>query len=506
MQRVLTGTSGPAIRHEHFSALLIGLPAVSAWLAAGGVDVPLVLSAVLTHHLKAAKPHPRTGGFAAVSSDDVVRLSQRDGAFTELAESTGQRLGRPCGRLAIGAIPHRWVAETIRRSRGDAVKHLDLLENASDAERRRLWAVRSALIAADAAGSGSVRTGPPVGKTLWEQFVEREPWAGETVWSEVIDKRVADLNRQFARRTPPRQFAGEEFQDCCAGLPDRALVLAPCGSGKTLAAWRWIAAQAGRRPVGRVLFLYPTRATAKEGFRDYVSWATEADATLMHDNAAFDLTGLFGNGADPRHGNAYETDRQLFALGYWLRRVFSATVDQFQAFLQYGYGPICMLPVLADSVIVVDEVHSFDRHMFTALKKFLTNFDVPVLCMTATLPEDRKAALKACGLTEYADKPGKLKDSADAPRYTLARIGSRNEAFAPVRAALAAGQRVLWVANTVRRCHEVSAAFAPDYCLPQTADGVPVYCYHSQFKLADRVDRHEAVIRTLKVGRAAALA
>src|SRR5207302_4600446 len=137
------------------------------------------------------------------------------------------------------------------------------------------------------------------------------------------------------------------------------------------------------------------------GFKDYVSWAPEADATLMHGTSGFDLDGMFANApeTDDRRQRDYEVERRLFSLGYWPRRVFSATVDQFLAFMQYGYGPVCMLPVLADSVVVIDEVHSFDRNMFAALKDFLTNFKVPVLCMTATLTPDRRDDLIACRLT-----------------------------------------------------------------------------------------------------------
>ena len=132
------------------------------------------------------------------------------------------------------------------------------------------------------------------------------------------------------------------------------------------------------------------------------------------------------------------------------RRAFSATVDQFLAFLQYGYGSVCMLPVLADSVVVIDEVHSFDRNMFASLKEFLKRFDVPVLCMTATLPNDRRNALVSeCGLKEYADKPGKLKETSEAPRYrSAADNGSEARPNPP---ALADGRRVLWVVNQVKR-------------------------------------------------------
>ena len=59
---------------------------------------------------------------------------------------------------------------------------------------------------------------------------------------------------------------------------------------------------------------------------------------------------MFSSEDDDRYGLTYQTDRRLYALRFWTRRVFSATVDQFLAFLQYSYGPLCLLPVLADSV------------------------------------------------------------------------------------------------------------------------------------------------------------
>ena len=497
MQRVLTGAGDQAIWHEHFSALLVGLPAVTEWLKRNQeLDVPLVLSAVLTHHLRAPEGE---GGWADPLADISIRLAGRDGAFRELVRATGERLG--LGELDLAAVHEVWKYGGGKGSDMDIYTHrkavktnfLAKVRGYPDESKRLLRAVRSALIAADAAGSGYVRADQPVAATVWHAFAGREPWTGATVWSEVICKRVTDITaRSVARGGEP--FKWGDFQEACDGLPGRALLLAPCGSGKTLGAWRWIAARASERPVGRVLFLYPTRATAKEGFRDYVSWAPEADAALMHGNAAFDLRGMFDDGADPRHGSRYEADRRLYSLGYWPRRVFSATIDQFLSFLQYSYGSVCMMPVLADSVVVIDEVHSFDRNMLSALKAFLTDFDVPVLCMTATLPRNLIADLKDCGLALSDEIAGR-------PRYTLTRLRSRDEAFGRVRQALAEGKRVLWVANTVKRCHEIAARFAPSPDDLRTAGGERVHCYHSRFKLDDRVLRHNKVVGALKVGR-----
>ena len=240
-----------------------------------------------------------------------------------------------------------------------------------------------------------------------------------------------------------------------------------------------------------------------------MSWAPEADAKLMHGTSGFDLADMFANppDGDERAGRTYRVERALYSLGYWRGRVFSATVDQFLAFMQYGYGPLCMLPVLADSVVVVDEVHSFDRNMFSALKDFLREFNVPVLCMTATLMNDRRDDLIACGLRPPADWPDDLQKLADLPRYTLRRVPARAAAEAAVKTALARGKRVLWVVNQVKRAHQIVRDLVPDFDpgsdtteLRTEVGGkaVPVFCYHSRFKLADRVKRHSDVMRALK--------
>jgi CRISPR-associated endonuclease/helicase Cas3 len=179
----------------------------------------------------------------------------------------------------------------------------------------------------------------------------------------------------------------------------KALLLAACGAGKTLAAWKWAEQQSREREIGRVIFLYPTRGTATEGFRDYVGWAPEADAALVTGTARYELEAMADNPSEATKDKTFrsEADERLYALGFWSRRYFSATVDQFLSFIEHSYQSLCLLPVLADSAIIIDEVHSFDLKMFDSLVSFLENFDIPVLCMTATLPPTRQKRLDLSG-------------------------------------------------------------------------------------------------------------
>jgi len=505
-QQFVRGQGEQLMRHEHLSVLLVNLPEVQKWLAQGNLDIPLVMSVVLTHHLKASA---NDDGFAAQTNgapgaffrflggedgfQDVLNFSSTALGFQSVPNSADFPKFWSWGNSGADVCKHRKEIQ-------DQLHRFNKEIKRDHSRGRLLRALRSALIAADSAGSGLVREDKSVDSWIHENVTRLELLTHDTIKDKIIDRRVQQM------KEAGHWIGFTDFQIACDTLPDRALLLAPCGSGKTLAAWRWIAARLKDKPRGHALFLYPTRATAREGFKDYVSWAPEADAALMHGTSAFDLADMFETPAEKgdRGQRNYLAEDRLFSLGYWSKRAFSATVDQFMAFMQYSYGAMCMLPVLVDSVVVIDEVHSFDRKMFSSLKDFLKNFDIPVLCMTASLQTDRLKDLVECGLAEPPPWPEDLLQIAKTPRYRLRVVADRTEAELRVREALAAGKRVLWVVNQVKRAHAILHSFVPDFdstsksSEPQTPAGVPVVCYHSRYKMTDRVKRHADTMKYLK--------
>ena len=161
-----------------------------------------------------------------------------------------------------------------------------------DSRKRLLWAVRAGLIAADAAASGLFREAKDMG-----------------VARGAIRERLKTCDAAYIRQGDHRQsHQATRRRVGKAGISSRtappfnphALAARAVWVGKTLAAWRWIEEQTRLRPVKRVIFLYPTRATATEGFKDYVAWAPEADAGLIHGTAAYELDGMFANPAKAR--------------------------------------------------------------------------------------------------------------------------------------------------------------------------------------------------------------
>jgi CRISPR-associated endonuclease/helicase Cas3 len=500
-QRAVLGTNiAQTVRHEHLSALVLSLPAVRVWLASGRrrVDLDVVIAAVLSHHLKASEGGEYKWGQLRAAS--TVRLLLNDGqveaCFSRAAEIL--EIAAPAPKIAsdrFGATSpwtDAFAAGTI------AARALRRDKSAS--RRALVAATKAGLIVADAASSGLVRTGNDIAAWIRE-VVAAEPIAGEDVWAHVIAPRLTAIGK------PGVPAVLHPFQERAAGIGPRGLLLAACGAGKTLAAWRWAEAQAREHDIGRVIFLYPTRGTATEGFRDYVSWAPETTSALVHGTAAYELERMHENpleGRTGKEGRLSEAEQRLFALALWSRRYFSATVDQFLSFLEHRYMSLCLLPVLADAALVIDEVHSFDKRMFDSLVAFLKHFDVPVLCMTATLPSDRREQLRECGLRVFPDQQqsGELEDLWEkerAPRYLHSGVASLDEAFGKAITAFRDGRRVLWVVNVVARAQKLADQL-------EQALGLRVLCYHSRYRLQDRRSAHEATVAAFQQRTAPAIA
>jgi CRISPR-associated endonuclease/helicase Cas3 len=493
-QRAVTVAGSPAqcLRHEHISALVLCLPEVRTWLRQSPMlDVDAITAAVLSHHLKADETgdyawcQPRGKDMLALflAHDDVVEIFARVRDMAGLPAPPRLPGEAWCNRppwsaaWQAGILSATQFRRDLRRDRGRLGLTL---------------ALKAGVIAADSVASAMVRTGQSI-----LGWIDDVAHAVAIAPGELHDKIIGPRCRSLAQKRG-RPFEFHKFQERAAELGPRALLIAGCGSGKTLAAWLWAERQLAERELGHVLFLYPTRGTATEGFRDYVAWAPEDEGALVHGTAAYELDTMSQNPSEAMGQKRFapdEAEKRLFALGLWPRRYFSATVDQFLAFLTHRYESMCLLPLLADSAIVLDEVHSYDRAMFSSLVAFLQHFDVPVLCMTATLPPDRKQQLERLGLRVYPgpDDRHELQDLETAeghPRYRLHRADGAAQAFDRALAAARAGSRVLCVVNTVGRCQELAQRFQNVVAGSQ----IRVLVYHSRYRLRDRAARHADAI------------
>jgi CRISPR-associated endonuclease/helicase Cas3 len=511
------------LRHEHLSALILCLPEVRDWLGHNpDLDLDIITGAVLSHHLKACnddKTSPNgenyEWGQPKKTNMTKIKLYLTHPEVTTILRRIDRVANLPSHSLP--ALLHKEWSESDSiwdKALADGFSAASKLKKSiAKNENRKLLlaAVKAGLIAADGVASGLVREGKEI-KDWIEAVVHSEPITSEEIAREIIYPRLEQIMAKEEKREPDLDvFRGEyntpekleqlrdkkvkPFQQKLSSQSQRTLLLAGCGVGKTLAAWIWAEAQAKKYQVSKVIFLYPTRGTALEGFKDYVGWAPEADAALVTGTARYELEAMRENpegGENTQKVFRTESEERLFAFGFWSKRFFSATVDQFLSFMEHGYQSICLLPALADSIVIIDEVHSFDRSMFDNLISFLKHFDIPVLCMTATLPKSRREELVKAGLSVYPtdrdrENLADLKNLEETERYRLHQIDGFNSAYEKAVEAYREGKRVLWVVNTVDRCIAIAKQL-------EHKDKIKAITYHSRFTLADRQAVHSLTV------------
>ena len=485
--KAVSGGCDQTFRHEHISALILHLPLVRAWLNHKPLDVEVITAAVLSHHLKASEKGDRQWG-------SPNKRSRSKPVQLYLLHDEVKNILQEIARIADLDIPPELPFSTFSQDAiwGKAWKEgmetaKKFMRDITEERRSLLLAVKAGLIISDAAASGLVRENKNIDEWI-EDVVHGDEISSADISKYILGKRADQIS---ARTNKP--FKLHNFQNLAAQQGSRVLLLAACGAGKTLAAWKWAEEQVKHYKVGKVIFLYPTRGTATEGFKDYVSWAPEADAALVTGTAKYELEAMSDNPPESMQEKDFTTDDRLFSLGFWSRRYFSATVDQFLGFLEHSYGGICLLPALADSVLIIDEIHSFDMKMFDSLLAFLKHFDIPVLCMTATLPPSRRKQLVDLGLQVYPRESDReslqdLEDKENHPRYQLQPVTGFAEAFTKAVDAYREGERVLWVVNTVDRCLAISKRLADEL-------NVEVLTYHSRFRLSDRQKVHAETVK-----------
>jgi CRISPR-associated endonuclease/helicase Cas3 len=140
---------------------------------------------------------------------------------------------------------------------------------------------------------------------------------------------------------------------------------------------------------------------------------------------------------------------------------------------------------------VFDEIHAFDDQLFGHLLVFLKNFPrLPVLLMTASLPEERRRAL-ACVRPDICIVHGP-EEFETLPRYLVNDSATDEETWRAVDECMTAHGKVLWVRNRVEWANQTFGM-----CRQRYPD-LYVDLYHSRFRYKDRSLRHRRVIDNFK--------
>lgn len=459
------------LRHEAASLLLCrpGGPLARFLRPAVGSDEDYALA------LLAAAGHHRKFPDRAVADDAPAEgwllTGHPDFAKTLRIAASQRGLGEP-PILADLLLKDSRLTGGLRKEIDDCERALVGMITRDDATSRLLAIVKTLLVCADVAGSALPKGG------------QRPAWLAEQL--EPSDAS-AGLEGIVASRLAGRPL--RPFQDAVArSTAPVTLVVAGCGSGKTVAAVAWAARQHATR---RLWLTYPTTGTATEGYRDYVHDA-DLSGKLVHGRADVDYD-IFGLRDDADGEGPRDRDR-LESLREWGLDLVSCTVDAVLGLIQNNRRGLYAWPSIARGAIVFDEIHSYDDRLFGALLRFLGGVPgVPALLMTASLPRTRLLAIQAIVRQAHSRELAVVDGPADLetiPRYRLDPSIDDAEGVADRLAECGRrGERVLWVSNTVDRCI-ASARIA--------ATRGSTLRYHSRFKYIDRVARHGRVVEAFR--------
>jgi CRISPR-associated endonuclease/helicase Cas3 len=435
------------VRHEAVSLWLTwpGQP-LAGWLAQAFEEPSDLIVAVVA----AAGHHRKFWSKAIADKDDCPDLSMD--LLTDHAEFTDLLNWLKVGRS------HRANIESQFQQWQD-----EWNDFAETGEHEQLTAlVKATIIAADVAGS-ALR---PAGKKL--------EWISDALGRRASRAKMREVVNLRLGNAKLREF---QMQVGASNAPI-TFVKAGCGSGKTLAAYHWAAEQHS----GKQLWVtYPTTGTTTEGYRDYVERA-DIKARLDHGRRLVDMRifGIKGEGDDQR-----EVDR-LDALRAWESEAITCTVDVVLGLVQNNRKGLYAWPGLCSSAVVFDEIHSYDDKLFSCLLHFIRALPgIPVLLMTASLPNHRMIALRQASQFIHGQPLAEISGPVEleaVPRYQ--RIEA--DVNSAVQSCLDEGGKVLWVSNTVARCISVADTFPS------------AIVYHSHFKYIDRVDRHGKAIAAFR--------
>lgn len=341
---------------------------------------------------------------------------------------------------------------------------------------RFLTLIKVLLMTCDGAGSAIPRH-PGVSPAQWiKSCLEKRLREGSL--TSVIQKR---LNGR-----PLRNFQ----RDIASSATRITVAIAGCGTGKTLGAYGW----ANIRAINRKLCVcYPTTGTATEGFGDYVM-ESDVPSDLVHSRASVDLSLLSNKpttNSSLKPNNNFSQFLKIKGLEHISCTVAVSTVDAVLGMLQNHKRGLYSSAAIVSSAFIFDEIHSYDESLWRTLLYALRLMrGAPILLMTATLQEHRRAELATLFSNEISFVEGPA-DLELMPRYIIQDI-SQNDAMTLAAESVKVGKRVLFVSNTVDRTMKRADKVAK--LLNCVQGESPVLIYHSRFKYEDRVCRHRELI------------
>ncbi len=307
-----------------------------------------------------------------------------------------------------------------------------------------------------------------------------------------------------------------------AETPQTVLIEAPMGEGKTEAAMIIADRLLSAGYAEKLFFALPTMATSNAMYdrmsqmmKGYRFFDSNSAFVLAHSKRHIDDT--FQQRILVRKPDISELDdtaqmacAKFFASSHkrsLLAQVGVGTVDQVMSAALCVRHHWVKLFALANSVIIIDEIHAYDaymQHIISGLLEWLHVLGSHVIMLSATLPETVRAKLASSGksessadyplITHWADNTLQqhirfTAESSEKPgqRFCLAtpeKAITRSVDYAK------AGAQVCIILNTVAKAQELFSLLS----VPGITNSVELLLFHSRFMQKHRSETEETVV------------
>lgn len=272
---------------------------------------------------------------------------------------------------------------------------------------------------------------------------------------------------------------------------DLLLVRAPTGAGKTDASLLWASLQINHNRADRVIIAMPTRFTSN-ALAISVSESL-SDTGLYHSSAWFNR---FQNKVESGEFTRKEAEMMHESARLLQTPVTVCTIDHLLMALTLTREDHHLITFnLANSCLVIDEADFYDEFTqanILVLLKLLKYWNVPVLIMSATLPENVIANYKSIGYSVE----NILEDRSDSERdrFVLKEIVDYTE-IQEIEYLL---YKMIEKGNGIIYANTVDKAVAFYTWFKNNCDkSVPISLYHSRFTESDKMSKEQEILSML---------
>ncbi|OAA92590.1 CRISPR-associated helicase/endonuclease Cas3 [Clostridium coskatii] len=294
-----------------------------------------------------------------------------------------------------------------------------------------------------------------------------------------------ELCSKFAKSIQIDVFNPKHFQEKLSNYKGSVLVEIPTGEGKTEGSLLW-AVNNLKNKFSKIIYTLPTQTTSNklyERTRDVFGENTG----LIHSSSKIYLEKKYEveNG---KVDDKFESDI-LFSATFNKGATVSTIDSLLKYFLNIGRYNIATLNFLR-SVIIIDEVHSYDFKLIGFIKRFLEiceHYKVSVCLMSASIPNQIKKLLGINNMSVISESSLFNKKA----NYIYKVENSLDNDFDNIISKFNEKKNILIVRNNIKRSVET-------FKVLKNKGVENIILYNSQFKKKDRVKKENEIYNKLK--------